>query len=81
MLVLSRMIDESVVGTLPAGYVVPEGFRFRVIVTDIRGHGTKVRLGFDGPDVLEFNRDEIQDRIDDENKPRQPTDKNREADL
>lgn len=79
MLVLSRFIDESIVGSLPEGFVVPKDFRFSVKCVDIRGD--RVRLGFDGPDDVEWNREEIQARIDDENKPRQPTTKNREADL
>jgi len=45
---------------------------------DIRGD--KVRLGFDGPEEMQFNRAEVQDRIDAE-KPRQPRNKNREHDL
>jgi len=45
---------------------------------DIRGD--KVRLGFDGPEEMGFNRAEVQDRIDAE-KPRQPRNKNREHDL
>ncbi len=79
MLVLSRQRDECVIITLPAGYVVPAGgLRAVVMPVDIRGD--KVRLGFDGPEEMQFNRAEVQDRIDAE-KPRQPRNKNREHDL
>lgn len=56
MLVLARRVGEWVVIPLP------DGRRIRIQVT--KSERGMVRLGFEAPDDIEINREEVQDRID-----------------
>lgn len=56
MLVLSRLKNEKVV-------IKVDGFLITLTVLDVRKSG-KVRLGFEAPDAVTINREEIQVELD-----------------
>lgn len=62
-LVLGRQKDEGVVIEIP-----PSETKRRVYVTVGKILRHKVRLLFNGDEDIIFNRDEVQKRIDDENR-------------
>ena len=56
MLVLSRLVHESIVIT------VPDGVRMTITIAEVRGD--KVRLGIEAPKEYRVHRKEVQDKID-----------------